>query len=73
MEWKNQYFTFCDSNETFNLMSKCSVEACPQMKFELVIQKRKDTFFHNMSLKDQKLKRKLTFDIPMFKFQNGLE
>ena len=26
-----------------------------------------------MSQKDQKFKRKLTFDIPKFKFQNGLE
>ena len=26
-----------------------------------------------MSQKDQKLKRKLNFDIPKFKFQNGLE
>ena len=26
-----------------------------------------------MSRKDQKLKRKFTFDIPKFKFQNGLE
>ena len=34
---------------------------------------RKDTIFHIMSQKDQKLKRKLTFDIPKFKFQNGLE
>ena len=34
---------------------------------------KKDTSFHIMSQKDQKLKRKLTFDIPKFKFQNGLE
>ena len=33
----------------------------------------KGTYFHNMSEKDQKLKRKLTFDIPKFKFQNELE
>ena len=34
---------------------------------------RKDTSFHIMSKKDKKFKRKLTFDIPKFKFQNGLE
>ena len=34
---------------------------------------KKDTSFHIMSQKDQKLKRKLTFDITKFKFQNELE
>ena len=34
---------------------------------------RKDTYFHIMSRKDQQPKRKLTFDIPKFKFPNGLE
>ena len=34
---------------------------------------RKDTSCHIMSQKNQKLKRKFTFDIPKFKFQNRLE
>ena len=71
MEGKNPIFTFCDSNETFIFMSKFSMEACPQMNW--LSKERKDSSFHNMSQKDQKLKRKLTFDIPKFKFQNGLE
>ena len=57
-------------------MSKFSVEACPRIKFELVVQRKEeknDKSFHNMSRKDQKLKRKLTFDISKFKFQNGLK
>ena len=39
----------------------------------LISKERKVTSFHDMSQKDQKLKRKLTFDIPKFKFQNGFE
>ena len=68
---ENYFFTFWDLNETFIFMSKFSVEACPQIKFELVVQRKEennDNFFHNMSRKDQKLKRKLTFDISKFKF-----
>ena len=34
---------------------------------------RRGTSCHTMSQKDQKIKRKLTFDIPKFKFQNGLK
>ena len=45
------------------------MEACPQMKYELVV-KRKEG--HNFSYHVQNLKRKFTFDIPKF-FQNGLE
>ena len=33
----------------------------------------KDTSCHIISQKDQQFKRKLTFDIPKFKFQNGLK
>ena len=43
------------------------MEGCTQLK------KRKDTSFNIMSQKEQKLKRKLTFDIPKFKFKNGLK
>ena len=49
-------------------MYKFSMEACPQMKYELVIPKRKDKSCLIISQKDQKLKRKLTFDIPKIKF-----
>ena len=64
------FFTFCDLNETFIFMSKFSMEACPQMKFELVVQRKEG---HVLTQKYQKLKRKLTFYIPKFKFQNGLK
>ena len=40
------------------------------MKNELVVQRKEG---HNLKDQDQKLKRKLTFDIPKFKSQNGLE
>ena len=39
----------------------------------LISKERKDTSFYDMSQKDQKFERKLTFDISKFKFQNGLE
>ena len=38
-----------------------------------LFKERKDTSFHIMFQKKKKFKRKLTFDIPKFKFQNGLE
>ena len=58
MEGKNPFFylTFFDSNETFIFMSKFSMEACPQMKYELVVPKK------------PKVYKKLTFDIPKFNF-----
>jgi hypothetical protein len=43
-------------------ISKFSMEACPQKKYELVVQERKDTSFHIMSQKDQTFERKLNFD-----------
>ena len=67
-------FTFCDFIETLICMSKFSMEACPQMKYELVFQKkRKDTSCHIMSQKDKHFDRKITFNIPKFEFQNGIE
>ena len=36
-------------------------------------EERKDTSCHIMSQKDQKFKRKFTFVIPKFKFQNRLK
>ena len=39
----------------------------------LFSKERKDTAFHIMPKKDQQFKRKLTFDISKFQFQNGLE
>ena len=68
---KIHFCTFCDSNESLIFMSKFSMEACPQMNWWS--KESKDTIFHIMSQKDQKLNRKLTFDIPKFKFHNGLE
>ena len=52
MKRKNPFFTFCDSNETFIYMSKFSIEACPQMKFELVAQRKEG---HNFSYHVQKV------------------
>ena len=47
-----------------------SMEACPQMKYELVVQRKEGYIFSYHVQKDQKFKRKFTFDIPKFKFQN---
>ena len=57
------------------------LSVCPNLAWKLahklnmnwLPKKRKDTSFHIMSPKNQKLKRNFTFDIPRFKFQNGLE
>ena len=46
MEWKNPLFTYCDSHETFILMSIFSMKTCPQMKYEYVVQRKEG---HNVS------------------------
>ena len=71
MERKNPFFIFCDSNETFIFMSKFSMEACPQMKYELVVQRKEGHNFSYHFPKRPKVatQKKLTFDIPNFKFQ----
>ena len=41
MEGKNNFFFFfCDLNETFIFLFIFSSEACQQMKYELVVQRR---------------------------------
>ena len=54
----------------FIFMSKFSMETCLQIKLNWLSKERKDTFFHIMSQKDQKPRRKLTIEIPKFKFPN---
>ena len=46
--WRGRihFITFCDSNENVIFMSKFSMEACPQMKYELVVQRKEG---HNFS------------------------
>ena len=66
-------FTFFDLNENFIFMSKSSMEAWPQLQYELFVQSKKDTYCHIMSQEDQKLKSKFTFVIPKFKLQKVLE
>ena len=34
------FLTFCDLNKTFIFMSQFSMKACPQMKYELVVQRK---------------------------------
>ena len=48
------------------------MEACPQMKYELVVKWKEDKTFHIMAQKD-KVEKKIDFDIPNLKFQNRLE
>ena len=45
-EWweRIHYFTFCDLNETFIVMSKFSIKACPQMN-ELIVQRKQGHIF----------------------------
>ena len=38
-------FTFCDLNETFICMSKFSMEAWPQMKFKVLVQRKERHIF----------------------------
>ena len=45
-----------------------SMEACPQMKYELVVQ-RKEGHICSYHVQKKRFKRKFTFDIPEFKFQ----
>ena len=61
---------FCDLNATFIFMSKFSMEAGPQMKYELVVQRKQVISCHIMSQKDQKFKRKFNFDSLKLKFHN---
>ena len=42
---ESHFFIFCDPNKTLILMSKFSMEACPQLKFELVVQRKKGHIF----------------------------
>ena len=49
------------------------MEACPQRKFDLVVQRKEGRITSYHILKRPKALRKNTFDIPMFKFQNGLK
>ena len=44
------FFGFCDSNETFIFMSKFSMEACPQMKYELVVQRKEGHIFNRLGV-----------------------
>ena len=67
-----KFFTLCVLIQIFIVMSKFSVEACPQVQYWLVFNEMKDTSYHILSQKDQKLKRKFVFDIPKLKFQNKL-
>ena len=70
--WRERiyFFTFCDLNENFIFMSKFNVEACPQMKYELVVQRKEGHTFSYHVPKRPKVTKKLTLDIPKFKFQN---
>ena len=61
MERKNPFFTVCDSNETFIFMSKLRVEACPQMKYELVVQQKKGQNVSYLVQKRQKVEKKINF------------
>ena len=45
--WRGRihFVTSCDLNGTFIFMSKFSMEACPPMKFELVVQRKEGLIF----------------------------
>ena len=43
------FFTFCDLIETFIFISQFSMGACPQMKFELVVQRKEGHIFKELS------------------------
>ena len=54
------FFTFCDLNETLIFMSKFRMEACPQMKYELVVQ-RKEEYITCPKTKIPKVEKKIDF------------
>ena len=50
------------------------MEACPQMKYEFVVQRKEEhNFSYHVSKRPKKFKRKMTFEIPKFKLLNRLE
>ena len=55
---EESFFPFCDLNETFICLSKLSMEACPQMKYELVVKRKEDTSCRIMLQKYHNFKRK---------------
>ena len=63
MERKYKFFflTFCDSNETFIFMSKFRMEVLPQIKYELVIQRKDGHIFSCHVLKRPKVWKKINF------------
>ena len=54
-------FRFCDLNEIFIFKSKFSIEACPQMKFELVVQRKEGHIFSYHTAKRPKSLNKNNF------------
>ena len=75
MQRKNPFFTFCDLNQIFIFMSKFSMEACPQIKYKLVVYRKEGhKSSYNVPKRPKVIEKKeFTFDIPKFKFQNRLE
>ena len=60
MKAKNPFFNFFDSNETLIFMSKFSIEACQQMKYELFVPRKEGHIFSYHVQKEQKFTQKLT-------------
>ena len=46
---EESFFPFCDLNETFICLSKLSMEACPQMKYELVVKRKEGELLRGQS------------------------
>ena len=73
--WRGRiiFFAFCNLNETFIFMSNLAWKLAHKWNMNWCSKERKVTIFHVMSQKDHKLKRKFTFDIQKFKFQNRIK
>ena len=53
-------------------MSKYTMEACPQISYDLIFQSKQGPIF-SYHIKKNKKCPKNTFDLSKFKFQNGLK
>ena len=56
-----------------SLYKNLALKLAHKWSMKWLSKERKDTYCQIRSKKDQKLRRKFTFNIPKFKFQNGLE
>ena len=63
MDGGEEPFFFCDSHETFIIMAKFSMDDCPQMRYELFVQKKEGHILSYHGPKRPKALKKINFFI----------